>query len=139
MRTIFILSFCILSCAQALAYDWEPNRQFNYAQNQCRGARAAIDKDECQYLTEKLEEALTDCINEGSPYARECARLLPRARQMHARANHDPVLRQHRQNQWDSQREYQEQELRRGPSGIMNYPNYNRNCVPMQNGQYSCY
>lgn len=122
----------------AQAYEWQPQRQYDYAKSQCQSARSALDKDECQYNTEKLVEALVDCIQQSHPYAQQCARMLPSAQKMHARANGDPVLKAHRQQQWDAQSAYHEEQYRLGPSGILNYPNPNRTCSPMPTGQYYC-
>ena len=138
-RASLICAFVLVLSGGVHAYEWNPTKQYNYAQNYCRTARSATDKDACQYYAERLVSALTDCIREGSPYARQCAQMLPGARRMHAGANNDPTLLQHRQRQRDSQRAYQDEQLRRGPSGILNYPNYNRTCAQQPNGQYSCY
>lgn len=83
---------------------WNPAKQNAYMHQVCRRARSGIDKDECQYVAESLISNLTDCVRDGSPYARTCARLLPGARAQLARVNNDPTLQQHRQGQRRSQR-----------------------------------
>ncbi len=124
--------------ATPAAAQWNPNKQYSYTQSHCRTARSALDKDECQYNSESLIRNLRDCVRERSPYAAQCAQMLPSAQGFLATVNRDPVLLDHRQQQRDSQNAYQNEQARKGPSGILNYPNSNRNCYQLQNGQWNC-
>jgi hypothetical protein len=133
-----VVGFMGLLAPSAAQAQWNPAKQYSYTQNQCRSARAAIDKDECQYNSESLIRNLRDCIKEGSPYARQCAQMLPSAQGFLSTVNRDPVLLNHRDNQRAAQRQYQDEQVRRGPSGILNYPNSNRSCYQLQNGQWNC-
>jgi hypothetical protein len=129
---------CWLGTSGPAAAQWNPNKQYSYTQNQCRNARSALDKDECQYNSESLIRNLKDCVRERSPFAAQCAQMLPTAQGFLQTVNRDAVLLDHRQQQRDSQQRYQNEQVRKGPSGILNYPNPNRNCYQLQNGQWSC-
>lgn len=127
----------LFSAAPAEA-QWNPQRMYSYTGQQCRAARTGMEKDECQYNSESLIRNLRDCIRERSPYARQCEQMLPGAQGYLATVNRDPVLLGHRDGQRAARNRYNDEQARRGPSGILNAPNPNRSCYQMQNGQWSC-
>ncbi len=89
----------------AFAEWWNPDAGYQYVTSQCARARSGIDKDECQYNSEKKIEQMRECISEGSPYARRCAQLLPHYQRLLKRVNSDSVLLEHRQNQREGSRQ----------------------------------
>lgn len=96
---VVVVAACLQLSIDPAAAQWNPERQYAYTRQQCAASRSAIDKDECQYNSESLISNLRDCINEGSPYARRCAQLLPSAQGFLRRVNSSPVLQQHRAEQ----------------------------------------
>lgn len=136
-RLILLALLSLYSAVPAIA-QWNPAKQFSYTENQCRNARTALQKDECQYNSESLTSNLRDCIRERSPYAAQCRSMLSQAEGFLRDVNRDPVLLEHRNQQWDAQRRYQQEQVRKGPSGILNAPNPNRNCYQMQDGLWNC-
>jgi hypothetical protein len=73
--------------------------QAGYARQICARARAAIDLDECQYLSELLIESLQRCAALGPPYGAKCSAMIPQAKGMLRAVNANPVLVEHRQEQ----------------------------------------
>lgn len=84
---------------------WNPDKQNAYMRQVCGSAQTAPDLDECQYVAESLIDNLRDCIRQRSPYAGICANLLPQAQSQLEQVNRNPVLLEHRQDQWDAQKD----------------------------------
>ncbi len=138
-RALIVLGFVSGAGIVPANADWNPSKQYAYTKQQCASARTALQKDECQCNSESLTEGLRRCIKERSVYARQCEQMLPSAQEFLRNVNRDPVLLNHRNQQWNAQRQNQQEQIRKGPSGIMPTPNPNRNCAPLPNGQWSCY
>ncbi len=96
---------CALAGEAVAQQWWNPARQNAYMRQVCHSATTALDLDECQYVAESLIGNLRDCMGNGSPYASLCASLLPGAQAQLAEVNGNPVLLEHRQDQWEAQRQ----------------------------------
>jgi hypothetical protein len=134
MRLFLFLACAALTIAvtNKAAAQWNPHRQFAFAEEKCAVAQSGSDKDECQYLAEMLIDDLRRCMRRPGPLAAECASMLDDAKEMLAEVNRDPVLLQHRA--W--QRAQQGQPYQ-GPPGFNPVPSPGRNCAPVQ-GQWFC-